>query len=228
MSNRKTKRKDLATARKKKAGFNPRHNARKETRQTMGELLVAIGVYEDKVTEIGTRIEVEREQIHQRAGEKKDKALSALNAAYAVFLALITDNKAKIDKLLVEADKLATETMDLTKDVDVKWDDIKLQVQMNHMSIGEFHGAVMLLVQEYVLVISAIFSMYENYSVALRNSDDAEAIAVPDFQSEFEALVAKEREYAEEVDEDEENTRESRAIDAHVAVLTKPETVEEV
>lgn len=230
MSNRKTKRKDLAVARKKKAGFNPRHHARKETRQTMGELLAAIGVYEDKVTDVGTRIETEREQIIQRAGDKKEKALGALNAAYAVFLALITGNKAKVDKLLVEMDKLAVETMDLTKDSDVKWEDIKLTVQMNHMTIGEAHGAMLVMLQEYVLVISTIFSLYENYSVALRDAADADAVAVPDFNAEFEALVEKEKQYAEEVAEsdDEENTREGRALDAHVAILTKPETIEEV
>lgn len=218
------------STRKKKAGFNPRSNARKETRLNMAQFFGAVDKYEAQVKVIGERIETEREQIHQRAGNKKEKALAALEAAYAVFLALVSKNKERIDALIRKADATGVETLEMTRNTDIPWVDLKIVITGQQAEIGEHHGEILLMLQEYTLVITTIFTMYENYSIALRDAADAAALELPDFQAEFEKMVKVEKEYAEEVSEedDEGNTRESRALDATVATLVKPETVEEV
>lgn len=207
MSNRKTARAQAAATRKKKAGFNPRSNARKEIRLSMGQLFAAIDKYEANVKNIGERIEVEREEIHKKAGDKKDLALSALESAYAVFLAVISKNKETITDIMQRADAVGLNGMETSKSTDLKWEDIKFEMVAVQASIGEFHGEVVLLTQEFAVTISTIFIMYENYTVKLRNGD---AVDMPDFQSEFTRLVAE----AEAVQEDEKEARDNRASEA--------------
>lgn len=219
MSNRKIKRKEQSSARKKKPGFNPRHNARKEIRISMGQLFAAIDKYEGQVKRIGERIETEREQIIARAGDKKDLALGALEKAYAVFLAVISKNKVRVEEIIVASDKEAREALELSASNDVRWDDIKVTMVGYEMAIGEFHGEMVLMLQDYAMTMTTIFTMYENYSVKLR---DGESVDVPDFETEFKRLLADREaalavpETAEEVAEEDDpvNSRESRAEDA--------------
>lgn len=207
MSNRKTNRQAQTAQRKKKPGFNPRHHARKETREHMAAFFAAVDKYEAEVKRIGERIEIEREQIHARAGDKKELALAALEKAYAVFLAVIAENKPKLEQLIVKADQEGVSILERTKDTDIRWEDLKFEVVAGHATLGEFHGEIVLMLQDYAVTMTSIFTMYENYSVKLRDSADAE---LPDFETEFKRLLqARAEEVSEE--EDPQGSRESRA-----------------